>query len=340
MRISRLDGDRWTTPTTIVEGTDFFANWADVPGVGVKGRHLVAHWLAKSGADTYAYEVRLARSEDGGRTFRPAGVLHADKKPAEHGFVSWLRDGNNLRAVWLDGRVTPAGGSMQLRTAALGAGGPASEVELDARVCDCCSTAAVETELGPLVMYRDRSEGEIRDHSIVRWRGGHWTAPQPLGAENWKIEGCPVNGPALAASGRRVAAAWFTAAPAPRVRFATSRDAGTTFGPAIDLDLDAPLGRIGLTLDADGSAIVSWLASGGEGKARLRLRRVLPDGRLGAPLDLANTSSARAAGVPRIARVGGQLLVVWVETDTVQKLRAVSIPTSAIASAISGQKRP
>jgi hypothetical protein len=31
-------------------------------------------------------------------------------------------------------------------------------------------------------------------------------------SDNWKIDACPVNGPAIAATGRRVAVAWFTAA--------------------------------------------------------------------------------------------------------------------------------
>ena len=44
---------RWSSPRTVFEGPDFFANWADVPSVrrAPDGR-LLAHWLQRSGAGT------------------------------------------------------------------------------------------------------------------------------------------------------------------------------------------------------------------------------------------------------------------------------------------------
>ena len=50
--------------------------------------------------------------------------------------------------------------------------------------------------LGPVAVYRDRSPEEIRDISVVRLVDGVWTEPAPVHADNWMIEGCPVNGPA------------------------------------------------------------------------------------------------------------------------------------------------
>ena len=72
-------------------------------------------------------------------------------------------------------------------------------------------TAAAVTAEGPIVAYRDRSEGEIRDIYISRLAGGTWSEPAPVHRDNWKIAACPVNGPALSANGRQVAIAWFTA---------------------------------------------------------------------------------------------------------------------------------
>ena len=67
------------------------------------------------------------------------------------------------------------------------------------------------TAEGPVVVYRDRSEAEkeIRDISIVRLKGKKWSAPRPVFQDGWRLNGCPVNGPAVAAAGRRVAVAWF-----------------------------------------------------------------------------------------------------------------------------------
>lgn len=52
----RRDNGRWGASQTVAEGDSFFVNWADVPGVQPLGREgLVAHWLWRTGAETYAY---------------------------------------------------------------------------------------------------------------------------------------------------------------------------------------------------------------------------------------------------------------------------------------------
>ena len=52
----------WTAPRSVASGSDWFVNWADVPSViRLSDGTLVAHWLQKSGADTYAYDLRMSR---------------------------------------------------------------------------------------------------------------------------------------------------------------------------------------------------------------------------------------------------------------------------------------
>src|SRR5262249_19852136 len=88
----------------------------------------------------------------------------------------------------------------------------AKEVLLDSRVCECCQTAAAPTPDGIVVVYRDRSEKEVRDISILRSKNGKWSEPEPLSKDGWEINGCPVNGPAISSSGKNVAVAWYTGA--------------------------------------------------------------------------------------------------------------------------------
>ncbi|HEY5920230.1 MAG TPA: sialidase family protein, partial [Kofleriaceae bacterium] len=74
VRFASFDGGRWTAATTIVEAGSLVANWADVPSVVQQGDGtLIAHWAEKSAPDAYAYDVMLARSGDGGRTWQPLG---------------------------------------------------------------------------------------------------------------------------------------------------------------------------------------------------------------------------------------------------------------------------
>ena len=102
---------------------------------------------------------------------------------------------------------------MTLRAAIVSERGEVSkDILLDNRSCDCCQTTAAITTNGPVVIYRDRSEEEIRDISIVRQVEGKWTAPKVIHSDNWQINGCPVNGPKVASLGNNLAVAWFTAA--------------------------------------------------------------------------------------------------------------------------------
>lgn len=331
LRFARLSKGRWSAPVTVVSGKDFFANWADFPGViQAPDGSLTLHWLANTGDDQYSYSIFLARSTDSGATWGKAGMLH-EKTPGEHGFVSWLpTGGGGVRAFWLDGReMTPEGGRMSLRTAVVGGKAGPGEV-VDADVCTCCQTDAALAAGGPVVAYRDHAKDEIRDISVVRRTARGWSQPVRVHADDWKIPGCPVNGPAIGASGKNVAVAWFTAAPpSPRVQLAFSRDGGATFSPALLVDGDKPLGRVDLALDGDGSALVSWLALAGE-EAQVRLRRFSPNGKAGTPLTLASTSASRNSGFPRTALSRGNLYMAWVEDGEVSRVRVGVVPAKAV----------
>jgi hypothetical protein len=331
LRMSRLVSGRWSEPSTIAAGKDFFANWADFPSVtSAGGGRLIAHWAAMSAADPSAYDVRLARSIDSGRTWTPIGTANDDRTPTEHGFVSSVPESDGIRLFWLDGRDTASGrGSMGLRTARVGDRIEASEL-LDSRVCDCCQTAAATTSGGPVVVYRDRSAKEIRDTAIIRREGKRWTDPRDVAADGWEIEGCPVNGPAVAARDRKVAVAWFTqAANRPRVKVAFSNDAGASFGLPAIIDADLPLGRVGIVLDENGDALVTWVAVEGKAAA-IRLARVTARGRIGASTRIAGTEMNRAGGFPRLARSGSTLVVTWVESGEPSRIRAATLPAARV----------
>jgi len=342
------DGASWTPPVTVAAGVPFFVNWADTPSVlPMADGTLVAHWLQKAGGDTYAYHVMLSWSGDGGSTWSPPVSPHADRSATEHGFVSLVDLGpGRFGAAWLDGRRYATGPGSAAETAIMFAeyrgGSSRGEVMLDPRVCDCCQTAVAATPAGVVVAYRDRSSDEIRDISrvIVPVESGAAAppTPAPLGRDGWTIAGCPVNGPAIAASEARVVAAWFTGAQdAKRVFAAFSSDAGATFGDPIRIDLGEPAGRVDVEWLADGRALVTWIedgpgAGGGAGEepgsgdaARIMARVIDPGGRAAAAFVLATTTSARASGFPRLARAGGDLLMAWTDPAEPPRVRLVRI---------------
>ena len=186
-----------------------------------------------------------------------------------------------------------------------------AEAVLDGRVCDCCQTGAAPVEGGVLVVYRDRSETEVRDISFVRFADGRWSAPRTLAPDGWEIDGCPVNGPAIAARGRRVAVAWFTAPrEGPAVRVAFSADAGATWSRPFPVDDGRPIGRVDVVLLPDGDAFVSWMEQTAEG-VELRARRIGRRGERGPAITIANSSAARSSGFPRMEMGGDEIVFAW-----------------------------
>ncbi|HVT02442.1 MAG TPA: sialidase family protein [Thermoanaerobaculia bacterium] len=317
----------WSPTRTIAERSDFFVNWADFPSIvhDNKGT-LFVHWLQKSGTDVYAYDVHVARSTDDGATWSSSKIIHRDGRKAEHGFVSMVplpKEG--IGVVWLDGRNMKEGtedGEMTLRYASvLPDGTVRDEAELDGRVCDCCTTSMAMTSEGLAVVYRDRSPDEIRDISFVRKDAGHWTKPVPVHQDGWKIAGCPVNGPQIDARGKQVAVAWFSApSNQGKVLVAFSSTSGRSFRSPIRIDGGRPVGRVDIVTLNDGSALVTWLESGVD-SGKVMARRVWPDGKLGPPLAIADSSVARSSGFPRMVRVENEVFFSWTDSGKPGRIR-------------------
>ena len=327
LRFSTWHGRGWTESRAVATGPDFFVNWADVPSVVPgPGNLRLAHWLQSHPGNAYSYDVRIVASTDAGQSWSEPIVPHEDGTATEHGFVSLLRDRDAWLAIWLDGRETGSAthdeadaaahgiGNMGLRYARIDDAGTLLDESqlLDARVCDCCQTDAALTTAGPIVVYRDRSETEIRDIAIVRLGERGWSAPQRVHDDEWQTAACPVNGPAVAAQGNLVAVAWFTAPDQPRVRLAFSSDSGQTFAAPIEVASGRVTGRVDVALLNDGRAAVSWLDES-SAHARILVNVFDQHGAAGDAVVLAETSVQRAAGFPRMARIGDKLLFAWTE---------------------------
>ena len=341
LRFSERTDAGWTEARTVASGTDWFVNWADVPSViPLQHGSLAAHWLQKSAASTYAYDVRLAFSRDEGRTWSASVTPHHDGTRTEHGFASLFpMPGQGVGVVWLDGRQMKEGahegmdaGNMSLRGAMFAPdGSQASEMLVDDRVCECCPSAAAVTANGPIVAFRNRTSDEIRDIYVSRLVGGKWTEPVAVHHDNWRIAACPVNGPALSANGRDVAIAWFTAVGVEgHVYAAVSSNAGETFGSPIRIDDVGAVGRVDVELLADGSAAVTWIEFADQ-RSEFRIRRAARNGSRSASLGVSRIASGRSSGYPRLARRGNELLFAWVgsgEQPQVRTAVAQVVPSS------------
>jgi hypothetical protein len=332
-KFSSLVDGHWLTPVAIASGNNWFVNWADYPMLATDGnKNFIAHYLQKSDTGKFIYDIHYTTSSDNGNSWSPPRLMNTDTVQAEHGFVSIIPYQDKYFACWLDGRKTAgqestAGhgdghhGEMSLRGAFIDKdGNKTDEWELDPRVCDCCQTSAAVTEWGPVVIYRDRSEDEIRDISIVRFFQGRWTAPQKIYNNNWKINGCPVNGPRMEAMGNNVAIAWYSMENKKgKVSVVFSDDGGISFTQPLILAADSTQGRVDLVMLDENTAVVSWM----EGEIILAVK-VYADGKKETPVVIAITSEKRSSGFPQMTKAGDKILFAWTD-DTSKKIKVAAL---------------
>lgn len=339
LHFARFERDRWGPVRTVVEDRDMFVNWADKPLVLPRGNgRFSAHWLERSGAATYAYDVVYVQSDDDGATWSEPLIPHSDGIETEHGFVSMYGNHEGTGLIWLDGRkyaneVTddPVASAMTLRAATIDSSLNIGDEQLvDEIICDCCQTDVAIASSGPVAVYRDRTPDEIRDISVTRLIEGAWQPGVPVYEDNWEIAGCPVNGPAIAASGDTVVVAWFSGANGrPAVQVSWSQDSGQGFGKPIEVISTDTLGRAGIVLLDDETAAVSWLRPNADGGGAVQLRKVNLSGKLGDTHTIAG--NAAAFSVPQIAKAGDELIVVWTETaDFVDSIHSASVSADAL----------
>ncbi len=319
LKYARCKEQVWSTPKTITSGTDWFVNWADFPALAVNGETILTNILQKSAKGTYDYDIKL-NLLSGDAIIKSNFLLNTDGIAAEHGFVSMRPYDDGFYVTWLDGRETKhekkEDNQMTLRAAIVDLDGTIKEdTVIDTRVCDCCNTAIAITYEGPVVVYRDRSdtEEEIRDTYITRWVDGAWTTPKAVYNDQWQLNGCPVNGPAIDTQEQDVVVTWFTASDDdPRVLVTFSKDNGATFGTPVRVDAGQAIGRVDTTFLKDGSALVSWLEPKGD-SVLLQAVRVYQDGHKDAPVTITTTSAARASGFPQLEIIDNTVYVAWTD---------------------------
>jgi hypothetical protein len=167
------------------------------------------------------------------------------------------------------------------------------------------------------VVYRDRTQQEIRDISIVRWQTNNtWSAPKNIHKDNWKIAGCPVNGPAVAAFENTIVVAWFTAAnDMPKVQVVFSSDNGETFGKPTHINTQQTLGRVDIVALNTKESVVCWMEQDTNDVAYVQIAKLSSTGEKGPTITLTKTKGGRATGFPQIELLNGDIFAAMTLLD-------------------------
>lgn len=331
----------WAPPQLIHQGSNWFVNWADFPALVENQGVLLSHILQKSSSATFSYDVKLQVLPKGASQWSLNLPLHQDSTLTEHGFVSLVPyTSTSFFSSWLDGRETGggghdhaahAGGPMSIRAAEIDLNGKVLWDELlDAKTCDCCQTSSAITDLGPVVVYRNRSDREIRDIAIARLVDGKWTEPAIIHPDGWEISGCPVNGPKVAAKGSNLLVGWFTAPKGiQQVKFAFSTDSGASFDKPVVIESIGLIGRVDVALLSKDWGVVSWMETKGE-ETFLYAAGIDQAGKIGAALQIAALDPSRNTGFPQLEVLGSQVYFAWTEVVGEDKnVRTARIPQEA-----------
>ena len=255
-------------------------------------------------------------SADSGKSWSVPVRVHSDASPSEHSFSSVIPlCAGRAAVIWLDASDYETKKRYQLMSAVIDSKGTVSnEKTVDEDTCTCCPTAIVKTTAGAVAAYRSHNPEEIRDIKVARLADGNWQTPHTVHDDEWKINGCPVNGPALASNAKRVAIIWFTGAnDKPAVKYAISDDQGSTFQAPITLDMsngeNRSVGHVAVTLLDDGSAIGIWLRHQDSGTSIVG-ERIANSGQRSGTFTIASGAET-GLSYPRVQRLGNQLIVSW-----------------------------
>ena len=303
-------------------------------------------WTARSASGT---RLVSARSTDGGQSFGPASVVPGSDASGNRGWESMAIGANgDPVTVWLDHREVPA------RPAGTGAGGSApawrdkhqsmdgaARAQLSkiffANLNDVSSARAIAP--ASVTAARPRSQPAATAESVAAWRhvypgnirdiavatssdGGRTFAPPiRVSDDNWVLDGCPENGPAVALDqGNAVHIVWPSLVPGtggaePRLAlfYATSKD-GRQFTKRQELPTEGVPRHPQIAVGPRGQIAVAW-----DEQAKGERRIVVARGTIDSshPVRFSRAPMAdRAGSYPAVAALPDGALIAWTSGTT------------------------
>jgi hypothetical protein len=304
-------------------------------------RTVTVIWTAKLGAGT---RVLIARSSDDGRTFSAAVPVQSTDGAGNRGWESIAadREGRTF-ALWLDHRDMAASArsgevhqhgpqASQLYVAALDG---STAQSLTRGVCYCCRTALAAVDGKVYAAWRHVYADNHRDIAFTMSRDGgrRFGPPVRVSDDDWQIDGCPENGPALTVDRQdRVHVVWPTrvverGSETLALFHAVTMD-GRSFSPRARIATGGTAYHPRLATAPDGSVVAAW-DEVARGTRRVRLARgaVNSNGAVTfRPMELGQTADGR---YPAIVFTRSHIVVAWTSAQAgTSRIAVARIPLS------------
>ena len=210
--------------------------YGDPPTIAIgAGGEVYVGWTAKYPGGARGTILYMSVSRDGGKTFGEPVQVNDDAEPASHGMHSMAiaKDGR-IYFAWLDERYLRK--SPPAAHAGQGSSPHPAEAEVEPNaelyfaestdgmkfssnrklagdVCPCCKTSTAISDQGQVAIgYRKVFDGEFRHIAVTSLNGFGDAGSQPVQVsdDGWRINACPVSGPALRWVGDTLEIAWYS----------------------------------------------------------------------------------------------------------------------------------
>ena len=350
--VSRDGGRKFAAPTCVTRAGGVNASGEQPVRVVLIPRvsgdpAVVIVWTARSEAGTRLFS---ARSTDGGRSFGPQVLVPGTDAPGNRGWESVAASGDGtLAAVWLDHRGAVAatgvsGGNSHHDHLAAGQNktdsvaraqlsqllfgrldGAAAPRPLASGVCYCCKTAlAADGGKGVYAAWRHVYTGNVRGIAFTRSTDGGRTfaAPVRVSQDNWALDGCPENGPAIAADRHgQVHVVWPTLVPGgtpdtPTLALFYARSAdGAHFTPRQQIPTNGFPRHVQIVPGPGDAITVAWDEQA-PGSRRVAFARGTADAAGTVRFTRQPVADVAAAAYPILAAQGNDIVLAWTSGPT------------------------
>jgi hypothetical protein len=263
----------------------------------------------------YAAEGRavvpyISYAMPGGLQFSEPVALGGASPGEEHAMVRLAAapDGQTW-LFWYGSQRHARGGSLYYARADQSATLEAPQQKLFDSLCECCRPAVdFDTRGNPVLFARMTFTDGSRDHALLTVNP---PAVQPAVTDDWQINACPMQGPALAIdAGGRYHVVWFTLGKNRQGLFyAYSDDQGRTFSQPLRVGSAAANARHAAVIARAGRVVIAWEESSGDSTQLRSMQSVDRGQNWLAPQVIA--TAAGAADYPDVIAQGDRIFVSW-----------------------------
>jgi hypothetical protein len=308
---------------------------------------MYAVWNASDPRHPMANRLRFSAYNDGTGKWAKTLTVNDDVSPSTHTFQGAAVDPDGtVYVAWLDRRELPVRnadgypggglktgrknieGTVALYLARSQDQGRTFErnVRVAGNICPCCRAGVGFSKGNVLVAWRSVEEGDIRDISvsISSDRGRRWSEPKNVARDNWKINGCPHDGPTIASAGDRTYVAWLTGGDGgPGIFLSSTEDGGRSFSPKRKASVGAAtqpylagsenaaaLVFRGLSKDAPPSGDDQYEGTADSLPASVFVCALQGDGSMSEPIRVPNTNGSVAYPFAALTN-GGKIAISW-----------------------------